>query len=108
MHAFVSSSQWYLALTERVANYFQNLITDHEHYDIAKAVETTMKSFCHVVNRINHASEDIGKDGRFQIFILIGVRYWHHFSFLMHPQNICCSSGIAISNAGFEFYPKFP
>ncbi|ELU14295.1 hypothetical protein CAPTEDRAFT_228570 [Capitella teleta] len=59
---------------EKVSNYFHTLITDHEHYTIAKNVESTMKSYCHVVNRINSASEAIGKDGRFQIFICIGVR----------------------------------
>ena len=61
--------------TEKVAQYFDSLLKDKEHYDIAKEVRRTMQSYCYVLSRINHASEAIGKDGRFQIFICIGVRF---------------------------------
>lgn len=69
---------------EKVYTYFEALLGDTEHYEIAHEISTTMQSFCYVVSCINQASESIGKDGRFQIFICIGVRYalpsWHHFN----------------------------
>lgn len=78
-----------------MAGYFHTLITDRERYDIAKVVKTAMSSYCHVVNRINHASEAIGKDGRFQIFICIGVRLvayiqLSHSSHLLIPDMKFC------------------
>ena len=48
---------------------------DTEHFVIAEDVRTTMESFSHVVSRIDNSSEALGKDGKFQIFVCIGVRY---------------------------------
>jgi len=59
---------------EKVLSYLETLLGDTENYEIAPEISTTMQSLCYVISCINHASESIGKDGRFQLFICIGVR----------------------------------
>jgi len=61
--------------TEKVLSYLETLLGDTENYEIAPEISTTMQSLCYVISCINQASESIGKDGRFQLFICIGVRY---------------------------------
>ena len=60
--------------TEKVLSYLDTLLSDTENYEIAPEISTTMQSLCYVISCINQASESIGKDGRFQLFICIGVR----------------------------------
>jgi len=59
---------------EKVQGYFETLLNDKEHYEIAPDVKRIMETYVHVCNCINDASDSIGKDGRFQIFICIGTR----------------------------------
>ena len=35
--------------------------------------------FCNLLKKIDQASEAIGKDGKFQIFICVGIRYVARF-----------------------------
>jgi hypothetical protein len=30
---------------------------------------------CHLVDKINASAETIGKDGKFQVFVCVGIRY---------------------------------
>ena len=60
--------------TEKVLSYLETLLGDTENYEIAAEISTTMQSLCYVISCINQASESIGKDGRFQLFVCIGVR----------------------------------
>ena len=48
---------------------------NNERLQIFDDVRGTIQSFYRVITRINEASESIGKDGRFQLFVCIGVRY---------------------------------
>jgi len=60
---------------EKVQAYYDSLLlNDGDKYPLSAEAKMAMKSFSHVINRINQASESIGKDGKFQIFICIGVR----------------------------------
>jgi len=63
---------------ERVLLCLEPATLDRDHYEIEGDMRNIMESFCHVISRINHASESIGKDERFQIFICIGIRYGKH------------------------------
>ena len=63
-----------VVLTEKVQNHYDNLLSDRETVQINQTMRRTMNSFNYVVTKINRASESIGKDGRFQIFVCIGVR----------------------------------
>lgn len=63
-----------LGLTEKVASYFDGLFLSDERSEVTPEARIIMNSFCHVISRINQASQTVGKDGRFQIFICIGVR----------------------------------
>ena len=62
-------------LTERVLAYFDSILADDERYEMTYEGRQAMLSYCHVVSRINESKQSMGKDGRFQIFICIGVRY---------------------------------
>ena len=53
---------------------FDNVLHDWEHYRIEEALRRVMTSFCFVVTKINSSSEALGKDGKFQLFVCIGVR----------------------------------
>lgn len=53
---------------------FDNLLHDWEHYRIEEGLRRVMTSFCFVVSKINSSSESLGKDGKFQLFVCIGVR----------------------------------
>ena len=59
---------------EKVQDYFEVLLLDQEHYKVGDEVALVLQSFCDIVLRINQASETVGKDGRFQLFICVGVR----------------------------------
>ena len=59
---------------ERVLSYFDSVLADDERYELSNEGRQAMLSYCHVVSRINESKQSMGKDGRFQIFICIGVR----------------------------------
>ena len=61
-------------IAEKVLGYLETLLGDTENYEIAPEISVTMQSLCYVITCINQASESIGKDGRFQLFICIGIR----------------------------------
>ena len=67
-----------LCHVEKVQDYFVMLLMDQEHYRVGDEVALVLQSFSDVISRINRASESVGKDGRFQLFICIGVRYVGH------------------------------
>ena len=64
---------------EKVEDYFEVLLLDQAHYRVGDEVALVLQSFCDVISRINRASESVGKDGRFQLFICVGVRYAEGF-----------------------------
>ncbi|KAK2158757.1 hypothetical protein LSH36_164g02051 [Paralvinella palmiformis] len=59
---------------EKVQAHYESLLSDRETVQINQTMRRTMNSFNYVVTKINQASGSIGKDGRFQIFVCIGVR----------------------------------
>ncbi|KAI0236071.1 DENN domain-containing protein 5A [Lamellibrachia satsuma] len=59
---------------EKVEDYFEVLLLDQAHYRVGDEVALVLQSFCDVISRINRASESVGKDGRFQLFICVGAR----------------------------------
>ena len=61
-------------IAEKVQEYFEHLLGDAEHCRIEGEVRRVIESYCYVIAQIAKASESVGKDGQFQIFILIGVR----------------------------------
>jgi hypothetical protein len=59
---------------EKVQDYFEQLLNDTDHYTIKGDVRRVIDSFIKVMAIISHSSENVGKDGRFQIFVCIGLR----------------------------------
>lgn len=55
-------------------SYFDSVLSDDDRYELSHEARQAMLSYCHVVSRINESQQSVGKDGRFQIFICIGVR----------------------------------
>ena len=63
------------SFSEKVREYYESLLGEGDKYNLSAEAKSTMRSYTHVVGRINQASSTIGKDGRFQIFVCIGVRW---------------------------------
>ena len=59
--------------TEKVQEYFENLL-GAEKCRIEGEVKRVIESYCYAIGEIAKASESVGKDGQFQIFVLIGIR----------------------------------
>ena len=53
--------------------YFEKLLVD-ESCRIEGEVRKVIEAYCHMISRISNASEDLGKDGRFQVFVCLGIR----------------------------------
>ncbi len=68
MHMFVC------LFIEKVVPYFESVLQEEGRFPLSDDAKSTMRSYCKVVNSINNASQSVGKDGRFQVFVCIGVR----------------------------------
>ena len=74
MHSALFFSKYCLFLVERLRLYFDNALANCGVRPIPEVTKAGYWLFCNLINEINHASEAIGKDGKLQIFILIGLR----------------------------------
>ena len=62
-----------VVLTEKSHEYFEKLLSD-SNCQIERDFREVIESYCRLVERISRAPDDVGKDGRFQLFVCIGVR----------------------------------
>ena len=61
------------SLIEKTHEYFEKLLSD-SNCQIELVFREVIESYCRLVQRISRAPDDVGKDGRFQLFVCIGVR----------------------------------
>lgn len=59
---------------ERLKVYFENAMANCNIRPIAEVAKAGYWLFCNLLKKINEASQSIGKDGKFQIFICVGIR----------------------------------
>ncbi|XP_070189297.1 DENN domain-containing protein 5B-like isoform X2 [Littorina saxatilis] len=59
---------------ERLKLYFENAMANSSVRPIPEVNKAGYWLFCNLIKKINQASEAIGKDGKFQIFICVGIR----------------------------------
>ncbi|XP_076445285.1 DENN domain-containing protein 5B-like isoform X3 [Babylonia areolata] len=59
---------------ERLKLYFENAMANSSVRPIPEVSKAGYWLFCNLLKKINQASEAIGKDGKFQIFICVGIR----------------------------------
>uniref|UniRef100_A0A8C4L959 DENN domain containing 5B n=1 Tax=Equus asinus asinus TaxID=83772 RepID=A0A8C4L959_EQUAS len=59
---------------ERAVAYFETTDQILDSEDDVLIQKSSCKTFCHYVNAINTAPRNIGKDGKFQIFVCLGTR----------------------------------
>ncbi|KAK7476297.1 hypothetical protein BaRGS_00032490, partial [Batillaria attramentaria] len=59
---------------ERLKIYFENAMANSSVRPIPEVAKAGYWLFCNLLKKINQASEAIGKDGKFQIFICVGIR----------------------------------
>ncbi|XP_041355210.1 DENN domain-containing protein 5B-like isoform X3 [Gigantopelta aegis] len=59
---------------EKVKTNFENSLSGNVRRPIPEVAKAGYWLFCNLLNKINAATETIGKDGKFQIFICVGVR----------------------------------
>lgn len=62
------------AIAERLKVYFENAMANCNIRPIAEVAKAGYWLFCNLLKKINEASQSIGKDGKFQIFICVGIR----------------------------------
>ena len=63
-----------IVLTERVQAYYINVLQSEQPVDIRLDIKAELTQFCHVVECIDNSLHTVGKDGRFQVFVCIGIR----------------------------------
>ncbi|XP_050393892.1 DENN domain-containing protein 5B isoform X2 [Patella vulgata] len=59
---------------EKVKIYFENTLSGATRRPLTEVGRAGYWLFCNLLNKINNATESIGKDGKFQIFVCVGVR----------------------------------
>ncbi|XP_046341976.1 DENN domain-containing protein 5B-like isoform X2 [Haliotis rufescens] len=61
-------------LFEKIKVQFEHALAGGVRRPIAEVAKAGYWLFCNLLNKINAATETIGKDGKFQIFICVGIR----------------------------------
>nr|XP_006818506.1 PREDICTED: DENN domain-containing protein 5A [Saccoglossus kowalevskii] len=69
---------------EKVSTYFESVDNDDEGKRGPQDERHARRMFCHFVKKINNTSNNIGKDGKFQLLMCLGVR--DHLLTLWIPQ----------------------
>ena len=75
VHAFhTSSSSLFLSFSERVKSHFESSMSGEVKRPKSESEISYLWSFIDLLSNINETAESVGKDGKFQIFICVGVR----------------------------------
>uniref|UniRef100_A0A1B6CZ38 UDENN domain-containing protein n=2 Tax=Clastoptera arizonana TaxID=38151 RepID=A0A1B6CZ38_9HEMI len=69
-----------------------------EEKDSSGEADDISRYYCHLVTKIQNSSHSLGKDGRFQLFVCLGVRD--------HMLHCCLLSVIAPSRSTLEMYDE--
>ncbi|XP_078329219.1 DENN domain-containing protein 5A-like isoform X4 [Crassostrea virginica] len=59
---------------EKVKQHFENVLTGEVRQPISDGAKAAYWIYCNFLNKINSATESVGKDGKFQIFVCVGIR----------------------------------
>ncbi|KAK3098446.1 hypothetical protein FSP39_019539 [Pinctada imbricata] len=59
---------------EKVKSHFESVMTGEVRMSITDGAKAGFWIYCNLMSKINSATESIGKDGKFQIFVCVGVR----------------------------------
>ena len=59
---------------ERLKVYFENALSGSQARKLSDVHKAGYWLFCDLIGKINTASDSVGKDGKFQVFILMGIR----------------------------------
>lgn len=60
--------------SERVKVSFETIMEDSPSNSIPDVAKAGYWLYCNLLNKINNASQTVGKDGKFQIFVCAGIR----------------------------------
>ncbi|XP_033121822.1 DENN domain-containing protein 5B-like [Anneissia japonica] len=107
---------------EKVCKYLQSVDEDDEGRESTQAERYSRASFCRTINNINDGAKYSGKDGKFQLFVCIGIRehllhlwipimantpvtdsMYEEFSFLLHEPSRVFLTDILKSLDEFNF-----
>ena len=55
--------------------FFENALAGNTGRPLSDVCKAGYWLFCDLVGKINTASDSVGKDGKFQVFICVGIRY---------------------------------
>lgn len=64
-------------ISERVKSHLESSMTGEVKRPKSESEISYLWGFIDLLSNINQAAESVGKDGKFQIFICVGVRYDH-------------------------------
>ncbi|KAK3603529.1 hypothetical protein CHS0354_027948 [Potamilus streckersoni] len=59
---------------EKLKSHFESLLEEEGRKALNESAKAGCWLFCSLLDKINNATETVGKDGKFQIFVCIGVR----------------------------------
>ncbi|KAK3766868.1 hypothetical protein RRG08_052011 [Elysia crispata] len=59
---------------ERLKTFFENALAGNTGRTLSDVYKAGYWLFCDLVGKINTASDSVGKDGKFQVFICVGIR----------------------------------
>lgn len=60
--------------TEKVKQYFEGVLTGEVRQALSEGARAGYWIYCNFLLKINSATESVGKDGKFQIFVCVGIR----------------------------------
>lgn len=64
-----------LFFSERLKVFFENALSSNTSKQLTEVYKAGYWLFCDLVGKINTASDTVGKDGKFQVFICVGIRF---------------------------------
>ncbi|XP_013061457.1 DENN domain-containing protein 5A-like isoform X2 [Biomphalaria glabrata] len=59
---------------ERLKTFFESALSGNTSHQLNEVTKAGYWLFCDLVGKINTASDTVGKDGKFQVFICVGIR----------------------------------
>lgn len=61
--------------TEKVKGHFSCVLSGEVRRQVTEGAKAGFWIYCNLMTKINSAAETVGKDGKFQIFVCVGIRY---------------------------------
>ena len=60
--------------TEKVKSHLECMLEGEVRRPLSESEKAGFWLFCSLFDKINQATETVGKDGKFQIFVCVGIR----------------------------------